>query len=83
MGGRNPGGLLVPDPHFHHAPPQPGGPWMFHSPHPGHFMHPGGPHMMMHPVPWGMHPGAHPVGPDGMPLMQGPMGPPPPPPPGS
>jgi splicing factor 1 len=79
MGGHNPGGLLVPDPHFHPAPPQPGGPWMFHPPHPGHFMHPGGPHMMMHPVPWGMHP----VGPDGMPLMQGPIGPPPPPPPGS
>ena len=87
MGGNHPGGMLVPDPHFHPAPPQPGGPWMFHHPPPGHFMHPGGPHPMMmtpggmQPVPWGMAP--HPVGPDGVPLMPGPMGPPPPPPPGS
>ena len=61
VGGNNPRGLRVPEPHFHPGGPLPNQqPWMF-QPHPGHF-HPHGPHPNIHPGPPGvpplmMHPG--------------------------
>ena len=75
---------MVPDPNFHPSPAHPGNPWGVFPVH-GQFGHHGGPLLVgpggFPPMPWGIPPGA--VGPDGLPVMAGPMGPPPPPPPGS